>query len=268
MADRHAEAARQAALSAREKLGLDSTEPIHDLLALVESPHVNVPVAVVRLASGVAGMYVKKRGRPFIFINGSQRPVARQRFTLAHELGHHWLGHDAVVDGVEVIEGRTTLTGVERQANEFAGELLAPTAGLQSWMSEHGDPPITPAVLVRIGAHFGISAPAARVRLVQARILRNRARDNELKRLLDQGAHRQLETSLDIEPFEDELARVSRDQSLPRVPAVLRHDALTAYASGLISLERLAAALRIAPAAAAALAEEMGLTPASADLEW
>jgi len=268
VADRRAEAARQAALAAREKLGLDSSEPIHDLLDLVEGPHVKVPVAVLRLASGVAGMYIKKSGRPFIFINGSQLPVARQRFTLAHELGHHWLSHDAVVDGVEMIEGRRTLTAVERQANEFAGELLAPTAGLRSWMKGHGDPPITPAVLVRIGAYFGISAPAARVRLVQARILRNRARDNELKRLLDQGAHVQLERSPEIEPFRDELAQIVRDQALPRVPAVLRHDALTAYASGLISVERLAAALRITPVAAAGLAEEMGLSPASEDLEW
>jgi Zn-dependent peptidase ImmA (M78 family) len=268
VADGHVESAREAALSARRELGLDLVEPVHDLLELIEGAPVGIPVAVVQLAPGVAGMYVKKRGRSFIFINGTQRPVARQRLTLAHELGHHWLGHDAVVDGVDVIEGSATLNRVERQAFEFAGELLAPAQALRGWMDNNQDPVITPSVLVRIGAHFGISAPAARVRLIQAGVLANRARQNELKKLLDQGVHRQLEGSLDLEPFDDELARIFRNQSLPRVPAVLRDDALAAYAAGLISPDRLAAALRITPAAAAQLTSEMGLEPVSPDPEW
>ena len=61
--------------------------------------------------------------QPFIFLNGAQA-VQRQRFTLAHELGHHRLGHAAVVDGVEQVEGGSD-EPLEQQANAFAGEFLS-----------------------------------------------------------------------------------------------------------------------------------------------
>ena len=70
-----------------------------------------------------------------MFLNGDQ-PVQRQRFTLAHELGHHRLGHAAVVDGVEEVDGKSD-DPLEQQANAFAGEFLAPDQALRAWMDAH-----------------------------------------------------------------------------------------------------------------------------------
>jgi Zn-dependent peptidase ImmA (M78 family) len=71
--------------------------------------------------------------------------VTRQRFTAGHELGHHLLSHRASHEGFvdyvatsasgepgeEVYVDRTKLQEIE--ANEFAGELLAP----RSWVKAH-----------------------------------------------------------------------------------------------------------------------------------
>lgn len=261
----HIAEAVAAARVARQQLGLGLDQPVHDILRVVEETQ-HLPVAVLRLGEGVAGAYVVRRERPFIFLNGAQ-PVARQRFTLAHELGHHRLGHVAVVDGVNEVEGRSD-EPLEQQANAFAGEFLAPEQALRGWMEANGDPLITIPVLCRLATWFGISAPAAFVRLSQADILRNRRQKRDLQTLLKRGAHRGAERALGLEPVEDTLARISREGELPRVPAVMRDNALAAYAAGLIDLDRLAGALRQDRASAERLVNELGLVPVEAEPDW
>lgn len=67
-------------------------------------------------------------GQPLILVS-KEKPVQRQRFTAAHELGHILLGH--------VEEGRPAHRGplpadspIEREANVFASRLLAPSCVL------------------------------------------------------------------------------------------------------------------------------------------
>lgn len=66
----------------------------------------------------------------YIFFDSSL-PVGRQRFTVAHEIGHLLLGH--VGQGRATVENREP-TGSEReeerQANQFAARLLAPACVL------------------------------------------------------------------------------------------------------------------------------------------
>ena len=56
--------------------------------------------------------------------------LTRQRFSVAHEIGHYLLGHEAYDnDAVHVEQGRWLLAPHSRQeqeANEFAAELLMP----------------------------------------------------------------------------------------------------------------------------------------------
>src|SRR4051794_14313051 len=118
VASGHIAQAVAAARVAREELGLGLDQPVHDILRVVEETE-RIPVAVLSLGDGVAGAYLVRKGQPFIFLNGNQ-PVTRQRFTLAHELGHHRLGHGAVVDGVNEVEGKSK-EPLEKQANAFAG---------------------------------------------------------------------------------------------------------------------------------------------------
>jgi Zn-dependent peptidase ImmA (M78 family) len=81
------------------------------------------------------------RTNKLIALNGEHHPN-RQRFTLAHELGHHFLGHDAeeFMDGLDAFGGYETgeladdvaVIDFEREANEFASELLIPLSLIKS----------------------------------------------------------------------------------------------------------------------------------------
>ena len=264
MTPAHIAKARAAARVAREEFGLGLDQPVHDILRVVEET-ARVPVAVLRLGNGVAGAYVVRRDRPFIFLNGEQ-VVGRQRFTLAHELGHHRLGHSAVVDGSKEIDGKSN-DPIEQQANAFAGEFLAPDQALRSWMHANGEPLINLTAICRIANWFGISAPAAHVRLSQADILKVPRQIKDLQTQLSRGSHKAVERALELEGTEDSLGRINREGTLPRVPSGMRDNALAAYAAGMIDLDRLSGALRQDREATAALVESLGLQPAE-EPDW
>lgn len=261
----HVREAIAAARTARYELGLGLEQPVHDILDVVEEA-ADVPVAVLALPEGVAGAYLVRRDQPFIFLNGNEW-ITRQRLTLAHELGHHRIHRRAVLDGVQNIEGRSQ-DPLEQQAFAFAGEFLAPEQALRSWLEARDDPLIDIAVLARLGAAFGISAPAMFVRLIDAGILQRTSQRRDLKRRLDQGQHRGAERALDLRPVEDHLAQLQRDKAVPRLPAKLRDNALAAYAAGLIDLDRLALALRRDRVSVERLVTELGLTPQEPEPDW
>ncbi len=114
------------AREARAALGLDPAAPLADILDVVEAQK---PVIVAAMPDGVAGACFAGQ---ILWVNGNQY-APRQRFTLAHEFGHAWIGHDGRLepDTVETLNGRTS-NPYEIQANAFAAEFLVPKAGLGS----------------------------------------------------------------------------------------------------------------------------------------
>lgn len=201
-----------------------------------------------------------------MFVNGSE-PVVRQRFTLAHELGHLELGHGGVVDGIEAVEGRST-DPREQQANLFGGVLLAPEEAMLSWLDAEGDPPIEMQALVGLAANLGISVPALLVRLDQEDILQKPSQIARLRREIDRGAHLAAARASGVPQFADELARIHSQGALPRLPTALRDNALSAYAAGMIDLDGLADALRRPREEVERLVSEYGISPAAPELDW
>ncbi len=76
----------------------------------------------VRPFGYVAGLFINDDVFPVIVINSRERRV-RQRFTIAHELGHYFLGH--VGKSFAEPGGRSRR---ERDAERFAACLLMPAA--------------------------------------------------------------------------------------------------------------------------------------------
>lgn len=261
----HVREAIAAARAARHDFGLGLDQPVHDVLATVEEA-AGVPVAVLALPDGVAGAYMVRRGQPFVFLNGTEW-ITRQRLTLAHELGHHRMHRQAVVDSMGDVEGRSK-DPVEQQAFAFAGEFLAPEQALRNWLAAREDPVIDIALLARLAAGFGLSAPAMLVRLVEAGILPRPTQRRELKRQIDRGQHRAAEKTLGISPVEDALAQIQRNGELPRLPATLRDNALVAYAAGLIDLDRLAHVLRRDRSTVEQVVARLGLQPSEPEPDW
>ena len=88
------------------------------------------------LDDAIAGIVMELPDGPAIAVN-SGHPRGRQRFTLAHELGHLLLGHlrtvyvdVAAVDGLQRLTKRSA--AVEHDANMFAANLLMP----EPWVRE------------------------------------------------------------------------------------------------------------------------------------
>jgi Zn-dependent peptidase ImmA (M78 family) len=200
----------------RAALGLPEAEPL-DVLAVVEEL-AGLPVIVASLPEDVAGGCFRSGPAAVLWVNGDH-PHVRQRFTLAHELGHVRCGHavEMNVDDVSVLAGDTH-DPREVQANAFAAELLAPRAGVAALVD--GEPGLE--TVVDVAARFGISAPAALYRLNTLGLTR---RVERLRRELEDG----LQAHYARAPYEDALSRID---ALPRLSPALAGSRLAAMLDG------------------------------------
>ena len=89
---------------------------------------------------GFDGALVRAKGTPFgaIIVRDSIRESGRKNFTVAHEIGHFVLpGHenaDLVCTSTEVGNWSDSAKELEREANEFAAELLMPEDAVRQIM--------------------------------------------------------------------------------------------------------------------------------------
>lgn len=190
--------AEAAARASREEMGLGLQSPLPDVLFSVIEEHHERPIAVtlMALADDIAGAFMRREDRPYIFVNSWHYPV-RRRFTLAHELGHIRLGHRPVIDTEELIHSNATQ---EVEANAFAAEFLVPKIGVQTWVdTKHSpDTPIELLDVVRLAHYFRISAKSARIRLEAAGVLPSAGLRRKLDAAIDAQEHTQLARQLGL----------------------------------------------------------------------
>ena len=113
------------------------------------------------------GFTLCQEGRCYIFCNDAQ-PIGRQRFTVAHELGHIILGH--VHDGQYTIINREPSPGDapdETQANQFAARILSPACVLHA---------LGVTTAEGISRACGISLQAAEFRAARLAVLEGRGK--------------------------------------------------------------------------------------------
>jgi transcriptional regulator with XRE-family HTH domain len=120
---------RRPLVAALELLKLNGTSsPPVDVKTLAEA--CGAIVLSYPFDDDLSGLVVELDGGAAIGVNSGQAPV-RQRFTIAHELGHYLLGHH---ERFHIDLGRGDSDGTppgydwisERAANDFAAELLMP----------------------------------------------------------------------------------------------------------------------------------------------
>jgi Zn-dependent peptidase ImmA (M78 family) len=122
-----------------------------------------IKVFTAGLEDGVAGMLVKRPARdPEMYINAADS-LNRQRFTVAHELGHYVEHIAAGEDDWEHVDYRDALSSKgtnasEIFANQFAANLLMPRAEVERLEKEYS----SPAALANV---FGVSPEAISFRL-------------------------------------------------------------------------------------------------------
>lgn len=131
---------------------------------------IGVHVLYDALPTGISGKIQRdERGRYYVVANKLE-PAVRQRFTIAHELGHYIYHRALIGDGVadspayrapdESIYDTTPLERIhEKQANRFAANLLMPLPLIKQ--AERDNPGIEVSDLAKL---FNVSEDAMRIR--------------------------------------------------------------------------------------------------------
>jgi len=123
-------------------------------------------------------------------------------------------------------------------------------------------------VVVQMALWFGISTPAAVVRLTQADILQRPADRKRLDAAIKRGTHKGIEKLYASEMPDDALAKIAARNDMPRLPVRMRKNALAAYAAGVIDIDRLATIMRRDVGTVRDLVESVGIVPAAETPDW
>lgn len=243
-ANRGAKRARET----RATYGLAPDAAPECVLTFVEET-IGLRVVVVGLGPGVAGAcWGPETGEPIIAVNAGDWST-RQRFTLAHELGHVVCGHSGRLpkDTAETFadQGRDPR---EVQANAFASELLMPATRFLQAVGP--DPSLED--LVRAAETFGVSPQAAVVRAARLRRL-DRAGYQAMWARTVAGEHAEVRERLGCGERDDGFTAF-RTAGVPhRFSPPLRGGALAAVLAGEASVEAAAARNGLDPVALAHL---------------
>lgn len=164
------------------------TKPKSEALALLkESNCLSVPVRLEQVAKHLgikiiyedfqdemSGVLVIKNGKPAIGVNRAHHPN-RQRFTIAHEIGHFVLHHkhsnnDVHMDKKWAYFRSSTPSSVEVyevEANQFAAELLMPESLIRQSIEAKGFDLSNDLDTSRLAQELKVSEQALTIRLVK-----------------------------------------------------------------------------------------------------
>ena len=116
-------------VAARERSRLHLGDgPVLELRQVLEN-NVGVRIFSVPTASGIAGMYAFVPDLGYCILLNAKHPIARQRWTLAHEYGHFLA--DRHKPGVDYTHSSGRVPSGERFADAFAMCFLMPATGLR-----------------------------------------------------------------------------------------------------------------------------------------
>lgn len=121
------------ALRARRDLGVEMDRPV-DIYGAIRAMRLWL---LFQPLDGLFGMYQRQDTAAGVVISVKVHP-ALQRYTAAHELGHHVMGHQAGIDPERNITRWTSLNTQELGAQMFAAEFLMPLAAVNAAASSLG----------------------------------------------------------------------------------------------------------------------------------
>jgi len=197
---------------------------VSNLVALVEEVF-GVDVAVIELGAGFDGLAAFSEEVKLIVLGASHIP-ARQRFTLAHELGHLLAGDDQEVHLDRDVYDRTqSKDPSELRANAFASAFLMPEGLLRAAVDSVG---LTEHTFVALACDLMVTPSALAYRLLHLR-------------LIDAGTCDRYKTitgskAATMAGRGEEFAQRVTEAGTPRPPGLLVRDTYAAYESGAATL--------------------------------
>jgi Zn-dependent peptidase ImmA (M78 family)/DNA-binding XRE family transcriptional regulator len=133
---------------------------------------VNVPIFNWDFPDEISGIFVNN---PACVGVNKNHPHVRQRFTIAHELGHliYHEGQDLFVDFADVESSDLSLDDKEREletkANQFAADLLMPMDWIKKNFADHGEDELT-----YLAQRYEVSEQALWFRLLNLRLVKEK----------------------------------------------------------------------------------------------
>lgn len=129
----------------------------------------------------LAGAYVAEPDtEPGILVN-NRHPVARQRYTVAHEIGHHVLGHSTSLDSETELLADGRVPDHERMAEAFAASLLMPRRTVHAQIERLGSDVTTAGGVYQLSLALGASYSATLRQLTNLRLIDQPAATRLLK---------------------------------------------------------------------------------------
>lgn len=152
--------------------------PIPDLIDILESRGILVIITEVDLQAKFDGLQASIAGQPVIVISANW-PGDRQRFTLAHELGHLLL-HDRLTEGLDE----------ERACHRFASALLLPASVMRQQLGSKRHM-LEVRELYLLKMEFGLSMQACLYRAADLGIIPQKVRERLFMVFAKQGWRKQ-----------------------------------------------------------------------------
>jgi Zn-dependent peptidase ImmA (M78 family)/transcriptional regulator with XRE-family HTH domain len=216
-------------LRAQSGLGdADLPTDLGQLAADVEDKF-DVDVAIEPLESGLDGLAIWRRHYSLIMVSSSIA-AHRQRYTIAHELGHLMAGDQGDIVDENINYSRTP---AETRANAFAAAFLMPAGALRTATGENSTP--TEELIADLLARYRVSLDALAFRLHNLGIIDAAGRDAVRRMSSTRIALRQGRAS-DLQARHDQ-----------RWPDGLLRRAVEAYAKGRISIRPIAQLINVDP---------------------
>jgi Zn-dependent peptidase ImmA (M78 family)/transcriptional regulator with XRE-family HTH domain len=213
----------RAAALALEQVGVELIEA--DSLASAIERGLGIDVAIADLGSNFDGLAVSSSESAIILVAQSALP-ARQRFTIAHELGHLLAGDDQELHVDEdVYSPALRRDASEVRANAFASAFLMPEAVLRAATPAAG---FTEETFALLACDLQVSPSALAYRLSALRLIDSGKQDG-FKRLSSEAAAR-------VAGRGEDFARAVSTSRSQRPPGLLLRDAWAAYESGATTL--------------------------------
>ena len=225
--------------------------PIADLQELIEAVSGNIMLAILPMPTGMDAMVVKDPIRERIVIGVATTDVpGRQRFSLAHELGH--ILHNDYLN--EIPLDCSARTDSEGRADTFARHLLVPLEGVSNFIKEKAaDRKLELRDLAMLTRHFNVSP---RVIVYQLKLLGlvSSTQEEEFVR----HSARSLSTRFG---WLEEYKANAAESATPRPPRGLVERATEAYLQSLVGINALSKISGEKPEVYLAELEAAGITP-------
>lgn len=226
-----------------ERLAAEAVRMVADAGHLTTSPYLasvtesvfGVDVSIVDLGPGFDGLSVAAPGTTMILAAPSPN-AARQRFTIAHELGHLCAGDDQEIHlDQDIYAPELRANPSEVQANAFAAAFLMPVEALRDQVKAGFDE----VAFSRLTLDCAVSPPALAIRLGRLQLIDKLAVER-FKRLT-------VAAAANLSGRGAELGELTQRSTVLRAPGLLSADLFAAYAAGETTLRPYAALLGVDP---------------------